>query len=233
MENSKPQESVWTVLTDTLTSPSEAFAAIARTPRGLFPLLLLTLASLAVSLYYFSVLDLAWWVDDTLAQAELSGEQLEAARDNLLQTGRGVLATIGTITAALSTFIFILLQAGYMSLAGALTGSRFKFRHWFALAAWGSTPYLIGSIAMLVNIALHSTGQLSATALDPTSLAALGLNQSEALEPLMRGITLPMLWSLALFVLGFSAWQQSTIAKAAAIILTPYLLVLTVILALL
>jgi hypothetical protein len=42
-----------------------------------------------------------------------------------------------------------------------------------------------------------------------------------------------MLWSLALFVLGFSAWQQSTIAKAAAIILTPYLLVLTVILALL
>lgn len=45
MENSKPQESVWTVLTDTLTSPSEAFAAIARTPRGLFPLLLLTLVA--------------------------------------------------------------------------------------------------------------------------------------------------------------------------------------------
>lgn len=74
MENSKPQESAWAVLTDTLTSPSEAFAAIARSSRCLFPLLLLTLASLAVSLYYFSVLDLAWWVDDTLAQAELSGE---------------------------------------------------------------------------------------------------------------------------------------------------------------
>lgn len=233
MENSKPQETVWTVLIDTLTSPSEAFAEIARSPRGLFPLLLLTLTSTAVTLYYFSVLDIAWWVDDTLAQSELSGDQLDTARDSLLQTGRGALAAIGTLSSVLFTIFFILLQAGYMSLVGAITGASFTFRHWFALAAWCSTPYLVSSVAMLVNIALHSTGQLSATALDPTSLAALGLNQSETLEPLMRGITLPMLWSLALFVLGFSAWQRSTIPKAAAIILTPYLLVLTVILALL
>ena len=232
MENSKATESVWAVLIDTLTSPSEAFEAIARSPRGLFPFFLLTCTSIAVSLYYFSAVDLAWWIDDTLAQAEFSGEELEAARESLQQTGHGALATIGTVSTTLATVVFILLPAGYMSLAGALMGASYKFRHWFALAAWCSAPYLIGSIAMLVNIALHPSGQLSATALDPTSLAALGLNQSEALEPLMRGITLPLLWSLALMVVGFAAWQQSSLAKSAAIILTPYLLILTVFLAL-
>ena len=233
MENSKPQESVWTVLIDVLTSPTEAFTAISRSPRGLFPFLLLMLSSIVVSLYYFSVLDLAWWIDDTLAQAELSGEQLDVARENLQQTGRSALAIVAVVSTALATAFFILLQSGYMSLAGALTGSGYGFRHWFALAAWSSAPYLVGSVAMLVNVALHPTGQLSATALDPTSLAALGLNQSEALEPLMRGITLPMLWSLALMVVGFALWQKHSIAKSAAVILTPYLLILTLVLALL
>jgi hypothetical protein len=219
--------SVWQTLIDTLTSPREAFNSIAASPRALFPLLLVLASALAATAYYFSVLDISWWIDDTLREADITGDELEAAREAMGQMGRGMVFTMGALATVFFTALMILIQSVYISLAGAIMGSDYKFKHWFALVSWSSAPYMIGSLAMIVNVSLHPNGQLSSYSLDPTNLAALGLS-IDAYEPIMRAITLPMLWSLALVVVGFAQWQSVSVAKSAAIMLAPYLIVLAI-----
>ncbi len=213
--------SVWQTLLDTLTSPREAFDSISVSPRGLFPLLIVISTSLLVTAYYFSVLDLSWWIDDTLKQAKLSGDELEVARETMGSMGRGAVFAMGGVATVFFTALMILVQSIYISLTAAVMGSDYRFKHWFALAAWSATPYLISSVAIAVNVSLHPNGQLGSYSLDPTNLVVLGLS-IEGYESLLRSINLPMLWSLGLIVIGFGQWQKISLGRSALIMLAPY-----------
>jgi hypothetical protein len=207
-------------------APAEAFAAIELAPSWLAPIALVMLSGLAATSYYFSGLDMAWWVDDTLRQANVEDSELDTARDAMGGMTRGMLFGFGAISTVLFSFLLALVQAMYMSLAAAIMGSVYKFKHWMALASWTSLPYVIGAIAMVVNIALHPSGQLSSYDLDPTSLAALGLTLAgTSFEAIAKSVTLTLLWAVGLLILGFSQWLQISLSKSAAIITTPYLLV--------
>lgn len=169
---------------------------------------------------------MAWWVDDTLGQANIEPSELDTARDAMGGMTRGMLFGFGAISTVLFSFLVALVQAMYMSLAAAIMGSVYKFKHWMALASWTSLPYVIGAIAMIVNIALHPSGQLSSYDLDPTSLAALGLTLTgTSFETIAKSVTLTMLWSIGLVTLGFAQWLQISLNKSAAIIATPYILI--------
>ncbi|MDP4940730.1 MAG: YIP1 family protein, partial [OM182 bacterium] len=151
---------------------------------------------------------------------------LDTARDAMGGMTRGMLFGFGAISTVLFSFLVALVQAMYMSLAAAIMGSVYKFKHWMALASWTSLPYVIGAIAMVVNIALHPNGQLSSYDLDPTSLAALGLTLTgTSFETIAKSVTLTMLWAIGLVTLGFAQWLQISLSKSAAIIATPYILI--------
>ncbi len=211
-------------------APAEAFAAIELAPSWLAPIALVMLSGLAATSYYFSGLDMAWWVDDTLRQANVEDADLEAARAAMGSMTRGMLFSIGATSTVLVSFLIALVQAMYLSLAAAIMGSAYKFKHWMALASWTSLPYVVGALAMIVNVALHPNGQLSSYDLDPTSLAALGLTlEGTALESIARSVTLTMLWAVGLLTLGFAQWLKIGLGKSAVIITAPYLLVFGVI----
>ena len=212
---------------DILTSPAEAFASISHSPRALFPLGVIILAGIATTSYYFSILDFAWWIDDVLKTSDLSGEELETARDSMQQMGPNSLIMGGLVATVLGTALLLLVQTTYISLAASVMGSEKKFSHWLGLVSWSSLPYVVSSAAMAANITLHPTGQLSARVLDPTSLSALGMGSAGGpYEGLLSSISLPMLWSLALIVIGFAQWQKITTMKSAIVMLTPYALLL-------
>ena len=211
-------------------APAEAFAVIERAPSWLAPIALVMLSGLAATSYYFSGLDMAWWVDDTLRQANVEDADLEAARAAMGSMTRGMLFSIGATSTVLVSFLIALVQAMYLSLAAAIMGSAYKFKHWMALASWTSLPYVVGALAMIVNVALHPNGQLSSYDLDPTSLAALGLTlEGTALESIARSVTLTMLWAVGLLTLGFAQWLKIGLGKSAVIITAPYLLIFGVI----
>ena len=214
-------------------APREAFAAIVIAPSWLAPLSLVILSSLVATSYYFSGLDMAWWVDDTLRQANVEASELDTARDAMGGMTRGMLFGIGAASTVLFSLFITLIHAVYMSLAAAIMGSVYKFKHWMALASWTSLPYVVGAIAMIVNITLHPSGQLSSYDLDPTSLAALGLTlEGTSLEAITKSVTLTMLWAVGLLSLGFGQWLNISTSKSTAIIITPYLIVFGVIAAL-
>jgi hypothetical protein len=226
MNDSTTQQSFGQKVVNIYAAPAEAFAAIMLAPSWFAPLSLVMLSGLAATGYYFSGLDMAWWVDDTLRQANIEPSELDTARDAMGGMTRGMLFGFGAISTVLFSFLVALVQAMYMSLAAAIMGSVYKFKHWMALASWTSLPYVIGAIAMVVNIALHPNGQLSSYDLDPTSLAALGLTLTgTSFETIAKSVTLTMLWAIGLVTLGFAQWLQISLSKSAAIITTPYLLV--------
>jgi hypothetical protein len=222
---------VWPTLIDMFTSPKEAFDSVAAAPRPRFPLAFTLLTSLIATSYYFSILDLAWWIDDTLRQSGATGEDLEAARMAMGSMTRTMMLSFGVVSTLIGTLLFVLIEAVYLSLAGALMGSDYKFRHWFGLASWAGTPFIVSAIAILVNVSLHPGGQLSSFDLDPTTLAAMGLTLGETYEPITSSISLPMLWAMALTVIGFGQWQRASLAKASLIVLGPYVAVLAAVLA--
>ena len=228
MNDNTTQQSFGQKVVNIYAAPAEAFAAIMLAPSWLAPLSMVMLSGLAATGYYFSFsgLDMAWWVDDTLRQANIEPSELDTARDAMGGMTRGMLFGFGAISTVLFSFLLALVQAMYMSLAAAIMGSVYKFKHWMALASWTSLPYVIGAIAMVVNIALHPSGQLSSYDLDPTSLAALGLTLAgTSFEAIAKSVTLTLLWAVGLLILGFSQWLQISLSKSAAIITTPYLLV--------
>ncbi|MEJ6525818.1 MAG: YIP1 family protein [OM182 bacterium] len=226
MNDNTTQQSFGQKVVNIYAAPREALVAIMLAPSWLAPLSMVMLSGLAATGYYFSGLDMAWWVDDTLRQANIEPSELDTARDAMGGMTRGMLFGFGAISTVLFSFLLALVQAMYMSLAAAIMGSVYKFKHWMALASWTSLPYVIGAIAMVVNIALHPSGQLSSYDLDPTSLAALGLTLAgTSFEAIAKSVTLTLLWAVGLLILGFSQWLQISLSKSAAIITTPYLLV--------
>lgn len=218
-----------TTLINILTAPGEAFAALQRHPTKLFPLALIVVCTALVMFWYFSIVDFDWYVDDTLAgRGNLSEEQLKAAREAMLSISQGRFTLIGMIGSCVGALVTYVLLAGYLTMSSALGGDKHRFGHWFSLVCWSNIPALIGVVGMAVTIALSPNGQLSAYDLNPLTLANLGVVAGTEFQTMLSVISLPMLWTIALLVIGYRQWLQASWIKAAAVVLAPYLLILGV-----
>ena len=209
-----------------IVSPSEALAELQQRPSKLFPLALIVLSTMAVMFWYFSIVDFDWFIDDTLAGANLEGEQLEAAREQMASMSQTTFKMFGVFGGAIGIPVIYVLQAGYLSLTSALSGSGQKFSNWFSLVLWTGLPYMLSVVGMAATIALSSNGQLSTYDLDPLTLANLGMQSSNnSLTTIFNTISLPMLWGMVLTVMGYRQWLDCSLAKAMAVVLAPYLLI--------
>lgn len=212
-----------------LVSPSEAFAELKQRPSKLFPIALILLSTMAVMFWYFSIVDFDWYIDDTLAQADLDANELEQARDRMASMSQNTFKLIGTFGSAVGIMVVYVLQAGYLSLCSALSGSGQKFGDWFSLVLWTGLPYMLSILGMIATIALSSNGQLSNYDLDPLTLANLGMqSNNDSLTLVFNSLSLPMFWGTVLTVMGYRQWVECSLAKAMATVLAPYLLILGV-----
>lgn len=209
-----------------LTSPAEAFRELEQRPTKLFPLAIIMLSTMAVMFWYFTIIDFDWYIDDSLAIANIDEDQMEAARDTMQSMSQTTFKMIGTFGGAAGLLVVWTIQAVYLSLASALNGDRFKFTHWFSLILWTALPRLLSIVGMAVTIALSPNGQLSAFDLDPLTLTNLGMQSSNgSVEMIMNSLNLTMIWSVVLILLAYKQWLESSWLKAATIVLAPYILI--------
>lgn len=215
--------------TNILLSPSEAFTELQQRPSKLFPLALIVLSTMAVNFWYFSIVDFSWFIDATLADSNLDGEQLEAARENMASMSQTTFKMFGVLGGAVGILVIYVLQSGYLSLISAITGSGQKFSNWFSLVLWTGLPYMLSVVGIIATIALSPNGQLSAYDLDPLTLANLGMQSSNgSVTTIFNSISLPILWGIALTVMGYRQWLDCSLMKAMTVVLAPYLLILGV-----
>ena len=210
-------------------SPSEAFTELQQRPSKLFPLALILLCNAAVMFWYFSIVDFDWFIDDTLAGANLDAEDMEAAREQMASMSQSTFKIFGIFGSVFGILFISVLQAGYLSLTSALSGSGQKFGNWFSLVLWTGLPFLLSIIGIAVNILLSPNGQLSTYDLDPLTLANLGMQSSNgSVTSIFNTISLPMIWGIALTLMGYRQWLDCSLIKAATVVLAPYLLIVSV-----
>ncbi len=210
-----------------LLEPSTAFADLRRQPTWLLPALLMLGGQAAALLWYFSVLDIPWFMESLLYQgnADPSEEEIAAFREQAENISPLVFAVSGLLGGTFVLLIVWLLQAGYFTLVSALTGDGFRFRNWFCLATWTAVPALFSVVGMMITIALNPSGQISQTELDPLLLANLGLQFGDSpLNSVANVINVPYLWTLGLLVYGYRTWRGGTWLKSALIAMLPQLL---------
>jgi len=210
-------------------SPSEAFTELQQRPSKLFPLALILLCNAAVMFWYFNIVDFEWFIDDTLAGANIDAGDMEAAREQMASMSQSTFKIFGILGSVFGILFISVLQAGYLSLTSALSGSGQKFGNWFSLVLWTGLPFLLSIIGIAVNILLSPNGQLSTYDLDPLTLANLGMQSSNgSVTSIFNTISLPMIWGIALTLMGYRQWLDCSLIKAATVVLAPYLLILSV-----
>lgn len=208
------------------TAPRDAFNTLEQRPSKLFPLAVMIVSTMLVMFWYFSIVDFEWYVDDVLTGSNLEGEQLEQARENMLQLSRTNMMLFGMLGGAVGMLVIFVLQSAYLSLVSALHGDKYRFGHWFSAVCWTGLPSLLAIVGMVVTILLSPNGQLSAYDLNPLTLTNLGMQTDNAsLQSILNSLNLPMVWSLALMVMLYRQWLNASALRATVIVTAPYILI--------
>ena len=219
--------SAFTTAVNILTAPSEAFKALDANPTKLVPLLTVLLSTLLVMFWYFTIVDFGWYIDDSLSRfSNMSEEQLTTMQERMESMSQTTFKMFGIAGSSVSILLISVLQAGYLSMASALNGDKYRFSHWFSLVCWTSLPALLGVLGMVVTILLSPNGQISALDLNPLTLANLGMRSSSAsVQTLLGSLNLTMFWGATLIVMAYRQWLHSGWVKALSIVLAPYALI--------
>lgn len=202
--------------------PGKTFEALDSKPRGWFPMVVLILSTLALTVWYFSIVDFEWLRDQALASLSSSAER-EAAAKVMTKTVFQTSAIGGTVVMFPAIFA---LMAVYLMIVSKTMTNGLSFGKSFALAAWSSVPTLLLLPLGALQIVLASSGQLSFSDLNPLSLNQLAFHyeMSHPLAGPTDSLNLMTLWSMALLVIGFEVWAKVKRATALKVVLIPYLL---------
>ncbi len=201
--------------------PTRTFAALEPRKAAWLPLILILLTSLAMYAWYFNAVDFAWLQDDMFGDIKDVAERektMSMMTKQMLQ-----ITTLGTLVVVVPLIMAI--SGVYFMLAGKVLSKEFTFGSGFALSAWSSIPMLLSLPLGAMQILLASNGQLSLSGLNPLSLNQLVFQYGTAhpMAGVMDSISVLMVWSTILMVIGFEVWAKVARATAIKVVMLPTL----------
>jgi|JI10StandDraft_1071094.scaffolds.fasta_scaffold53328_6 hypothetical protein len=214
-----------------LFEPRKAFLEIDAKPRWGFPLLVVILTTVAIALWYRSVVDLEWVTDRAIRSSSFTANFSEAQIEEAVKRSTSN-PTLGMVTTALGTPIAVvimgLISALYLLLAGKITGVKRSFGQWFSFTWWVSLPAtLLSLLAAAFVLLTATTAQIDQADLKPLSLNALLFQKTfdQAGYTLLSNIDLIQMFSLYLSVVGVRTWSGRSWLFSSVFALLPYALV--------
>ncbi|MEO8465993.1 MAG: YIP1 family protein [Gammaproteobacteria bacterium] len=221
------------VLTDIITAPARAFAAIRERPTAWLPLMIVIAFYCAVSVAYTSSVDLAWLIDQQLQQAQnLTDAQRDQAVKAALRISPAVYGGIGAVGAAIFIPLVFALTSLYYSGVSFVTGDGVKYKQWFALASWCAIPIVFGLVAALVHVLAGDARFMRQEELNPFSFGnLLGVDMATVtrVQRGVLGLDITLIWSVVLSILGYQAFSKRSLALSAAVVLAPIVLIVGII----
>ncbi|WP_413672616.1 YIP1 family protein [Massilia cellulosiltytica] len=205
-------------------APSPTFARLKDKPRPFIPLLVLILLTLAVSCWYVSSLDFAWFREHMLAAQGPMKPEARAAMAQFL-TPKTMMWSSGA-GAVLGTPLICAIVALYYLLAGKVMGTGIGYGKWFGFAVWTSIPRLLTVPLSALQI-LTSGGRLAPEDMNMVSLNYLLLHvpMSSPWFGFATNLDLSSVWSIALAVLGLKAWTGRSTAACVTVAVLPHVVV--------
>jgi len=209
------------------TAPSSAFNELRERPRFWFPLLLVVLATLGVTYWYFSAVDIDWYKEAVLLNTpdfqNLNEEQRATAMSMMTET---TMRWASMVSLLFFMPVIYLLQALYLLLVARITKLPQGFKHWFSLICWSELAALLGVAVAAILLFMSDTSQIS-----PGTIAPLSLNELVFHVPpgpgytLLESLTIPSFLSWALMIIGVHTWSQRSWAFSAAVIVLPVVVI--------
>ena len=219
----EPKPNPFARMIGVLFSPNETFASIARRPDWVVPLLTIVLIGYVTTFFIMPRLD---W-DAVVSMQE---EQIKAKNPNMSQEDLDRVEKMtkagGKVFAWIAPVIFVLwylLVAGVLLLAFRLLGGQGTFRQAFSATLYAWMPLLLNGI--ILTIVAVARGGL----IDPTQMPTLvksnpaflvNMKAQPVLFALLASIDIFTIWTVVLLIIGFAALSRVSKAKAAAIVIS-------------
>ena len=211
-----------------VTKPGQFFQQLDAAPRFWFALLLSMALSLGVMFWYYSGLDIAWFVDYTFSANPKTAQIPEEQRAKALAfMTRNFLLFTSLFGAIVAIAAQRLLEALYLLVAGKLTGVKRSYRHWLALSCWSSLPVAFSALTGAVMLLLQDSRQMAPDVLSPLSLNSLffNLHLGQPGYSLVTSLSLLHLPSWALSIIGVRTWSGRSTLFSTVLVMLPLVVV--------
>jgi hypothetical protein len=221
-----------TILTNIITAPAQAFAAIKERPTVWLPLILLIALYCAVSVAYTMSVDLPWLIDLQLRQAQnMTDAQREQAVQAALRIPPVGLAAIGAIGAAIILPLVFALTSLYYAVVSFATGDGVKYKQWFALCVWCAIPIAFGLVASLVHVLGGDARFMRQEELKPFAfgnLLSIDMAGVTRLQRVLLGLDVTVIWALVLSIVGYQAFTKRSLVVSAIVVLAPIAVIVAI-----
>jgi len=204
-------------------SPASVFAALKERPIFALPLWLMILGTMALTGWYYGIVDIAWLQDQQLQAANVPAAQREA----MANVPRSVYLLSSMVAAPIAIVVIMTIMALYFMLAGAITNVRYSFKHWFAFNWWASSPGILALIPSFLILATASTTEISPSALQPLSANELifHVQPGEKGYNFLASVGLVQIVTAVLTVIGVRVWSGRSMLFSAVFGLLPAVLI--------
>lgn len=199
--------------------PVRAFQSLSPRRYGWLPLLLVMATSLALMLWYFSVVDFAWLQEQMLSN--MPATDRDAAKQFM---SKGLFLGFTVLGVLIATPAIMVISGIYLMLVSKALNKPFTFNDGFAASAWSSIPAILSLPLGGIQILMASHGQLTFSDLNPLSLNQLffHIEMGRPMAGFYDAISLPMIWSLFLLIVGYEVWAKVARKTATLVVLIPY-----------
>ena len=209
-------------LLDIYAAPTAVFERLKTRPSWFLPLLLVIVAIASIQIGYVMTTDYGYLVDQLVEQSlarnpNARASEVRAAMENL---NPSLIAISASTATAVAVVVLTCLYAGYLSFLAKFSVQELGYRHWLAMGAWANMPTLLVALAAWVVMLSSINGQVPQAALQPLSLHSL-LNL-DGNNSLLQNLSLPQFWSMALLVIGYRCFTDTSWTRSAIATLAPY-----------
>ena len=218
--NASPLATLGNIFVD----PAKAYDDIKGHNRWLWwPLVLMVLASIAMTVVFFSHADTqAMFAQQMAAQhQQLTPEQMQATakfRSPMILMAGGLFGSLVGIP------VVYLIFALYYFLIAKLAGwNEQGYGSWFSFAVWSGFPGILAPVISIVVFLLRGHAATSFQDLDVLSFNALlfHLSATDKWQSLAAAFSPISIWVLALSIFGVARWTRRGAGYAALVVIAP------------
>lgn len=225
-----PKQNVFARFAGVLFTPAETFAGIARRPDILAPLLLIVVVGYLTTAVIIPRVDF----DSMMAmQAQTMRKQNPNISDADLERIERFATATTKVTMWISPLLGVLMYAaiaGILLLAFRMMGGEGTYKQAFSATLYGWAPLLLFGIIMTIVV-------LARGSFDPTEAATMvksnpaflvDMKEQPILFSLLSAIDLFTIWTVILLTFGFAALSKMSRGKAAAIVVSLWVMFIIV-----
>lgn len=188
-------------------SPSEAFDDVARKPDFIFPLVVMTIASVALIETMLWKVGAVAMVRNQLEASGRAGTMSPEQMDQAVRQGASITAIIMHISGLIGTPIFMLIITGIsLLILNVVLGAQIGFKPVFSATCYAALVRLVGVVMAIPLIFFGDTEHFNASNPVPTNLGFF-LNPHDvpkAVYSLATSFDLLTLWFLIVLAIGLS-----------------------------